>query len=163
MIGGRPAGAAAPRRGNIDAADGLPTRSVRRLSEGQPRGKRVMVVDGHAGIRELLVDLLAAEPGLEVVASAATGVGAIELADRLEPDVIVVDPEPAEVHGPDATRQILAQHPRTCVLVLTAAPHGTLAAQTLAAGAQTCLAKSVAYTAIVDAIQAIRPLPRAKT
>ena len=125
--------------------------------------KRVMVVDGHAGIRELLVELLAAEPGLEVVASAATGVGAIELADRLEPDVIVVDPEPAEVHGPDATRQILAQHPRTCVLVLTAAPHGTLAAQTLAAGAQTCLAKSVAYTAIVEAIRAIRPLPRARS
>jgi CheY-like chemotaxis protein len=74
-----------------------------------------MVVDGHAGIRELLVELLGAEPGLEIVASAATGVGAIELADRLQPDVIVVDPEPAEVHGPDATRQILAQHPRdTC-------------------------------------------------
>src|SRR3954454_1264314 len=155
--------AAAPRRGSSDPADGLPTRSLRRLREGEPGLKRVMVVDGHAGIRELLVELLAAEPGLEVVASVATGVGAIELADRLEPDVIVLDPEPAEVHGPDATRQILAQHPRTCVLVLTAAPHGTLAAQTLVAGAQTCLAKSVAYTAIVEAIRAIRPLPCART
>jgi DNA-binding NarL/FixJ family response regulator len=154
MTGGRPAAAATPRQGSTDAADELPTSSVRRLAGERPSVKRVMVIDGHARIRELLVELLAAEPGLEVVASTATGVDAIELADRLRPHVIIVDPEPAEVHAPDATRQILAQHPRTRVLVLTAAPHGTLAAQTLAAGAQTCLAKSVAYTAIVAAIRA---------
>jgi DNA-binding NarL/FixJ family response regulator len=125
----------------------------------RPRGgtsvKRVMVVDGHARIRELLVELLAGEPGLEIVASAATGGDAVELADRVQPDVIVVDPEPVEVHGPDAVRRILAQHPGTHVLVLTAAPHGTLAAQTLAAGARTCLSKSVAYTAIVEAIRTV--------
>ena len=113
-----------------------------------------MVIDGHARIRELLVELLAAEPGLDVVGSAATGVDAVELADRLQPDVIVIDPEPAAAAAADFTRQILTKHPRTRVLVLTDAPHGTLAAQTLAAGARTCLAKSIAYTAIVQAIRA---------
>ncbi|MDT7579467.1 MAG: hypothetical protein QOK35_731 [Pseudonocardiales bacterium] len=116
--------------------------------------KRVMVIDGHPRIRELLVELLAGEPGLKIVGSTATGVDAVELADRLRPDVIVVDPEPAVVNAADATLQILARHPQTHVLVLTAAPHGTLATQTLAAGARTCLAKSVAYTAIVQAIRA---------
>jgi DNA-binding NarL/FixJ family response regulator len=113
-----------------------------------------MVIDGHARIRELLVELLAAEPDLDVVGSAATGGDAIELANRLQPDVIVIDPEPAGANAADATRRILTKHHRTHVLVLTAAPHGTLAAQTLAAGARTCLAKSVAYTAIVQAIRA---------
>ena len=128
--------------------------SVRPTGAARLPVKRVMVVDGHAHIRELLVELLAGEPGLEVVASAATGPDAVELAGRLRPDVVVVDPEPAAVDGVDATRRIVAQHPGTHVLVLTAAPHGMLAAQTLAAGARTCLAKSVAYTAIVEAIRA---------
>jgi DNA-binding NarL/FixJ family response regulator len=112
-----------------------------------------MIVDGHARIRALLVELLGGEPGLDVVASAATGGEAVELADRFRPDVVVVDPEPAEANAADATREILLRHPGTHVLVLTAAPHGTLAAETLAAGARTCLAKSVAYTAIVQAIR----------
>ena len=155
MTGLRIAGPARADGAMIDAADEPPTGFVRRPGGGRTRVKRVMVVDGHARIRELLVELLAGEPGLEIVASAATGADAVELAGRVQPDVIVVDPEPAEVHGPDAVRRILAQHPGTHVLVLTAAPHGTLAAQTLAAGAHTCLAKSVAYTAIVEAIRAV--------
>jgi DNA-binding NarL/FixJ family response regulator len=157
MMGRRPE-AATPSTGHIDATDELPRgRSVRSIGGGKAGVKRVMVIDGHARIRELLVELLAAEAGLEIVGSAATGDDAIELVDRLRPDVIVVDPEPAAVNGADATRQILTKHPRTQVLVLTAAPHGTLAAQTLAAGARTCLAKSVPYTTIVEAIRAAYP------
>lgn len=155
MVGRRPAEAATPGPASIDATAERPHgRGVRSIDEGRPNVKRVMVIDGHPRIRELLVELLAGEPGLEIVGSTATGVDAIELADRLRPDVIVVDPEPAAVNAADATRQILTRHPQTHVLVLTAAPHGTLAAQTLAAGARTCLAKSVAYTAIVQAIRA---------
>ena len=115
--------------------------------------KRVMVVDGHERIRELLTELLAGEPGLEVVASAATGAAATELAERLQPDVVVVDPEMLGADGTEAARRILSRDPQPHVLVLTAAPHGMLAAQILAAGARTCLAKSVAYTAIVKAIR----------
>jgi DNA-binding NarL/FixJ family response regulator len=115
--------------------------------------KRVMVIDGHQRIRELLIELLAGEPGLEVVGSAATGAGGTELAEQLRPDVVVVDPDLLGAAGAEATRQILAGDPRTHVLVLTAAPHGMLAAQLLAAGARTCLSKSVAYTAIVKAIR----------
>jgi DNA-binding NarL/FixJ family response regulator len=119
-----------------------------------PEVKRIMVVDGHSRIRALLVELLASEPGLEVVATAATGGDAVELANRIGPDTIVIDPELAGIDGADATRQILTRHPRTHVLVLTAAPTGPLTAQTLAAGARTCLPKSAAYTAIVNAIRA---------
>jgi DNA-binding NarL/FixJ family response regulator len=153
MTGRGPAETATPGPGGIDPTDELPARAVRSTG-GRPGTTRVMVIDGHSRIRELLVELLAAEPGLDVVGSAATGVDAVELADRLQPDVIVIDPEPAAAAGADFTRQILTKHPRTRVLVLTAAPHGTLAAQTLAAGARTCLAKSIAYTAIVQAIRA---------
>jgi DNA-binding NarL/FixJ family response regulator len=119
-----------------------------------PEVKRIMVVDGHARIRGLLVELLASELGLEVVATAATGEDAVELADRIGLDTIVIDPELVGIDGADATRQILSRHPQAHVLVLTAAPHGILAAQTLAAGARTCLSKSAAYTAIVNAIRA---------
>jgi len=116
--------------------------------------KRVMVIDGHRRIRELLIELLGGEPGLEVVGSAATGADGTDLAGRLRPDVVVVDPDLLEAGGAvEATRQILISDPEAHVLVVTAAPHGTLAAQLLAAGARTCLAKSAAYTAIVKAIR----------
>jgi DNA-binding NarL/FixJ family response regulator len=115
--------------------------------------KRVMVVDGHDRIRELLVELLSAEPDLQVVAACATGAQAVERAAEAQPDVVVLDPDLLGRDGVDATCAVLEKCPSAYVLVLTAAPHGRLAADVLAAGARACLAKSVAYTAILGAVR----------
>jgi DNA-binding NarL/FixJ family response regulator len=115
--------------------------------------KRVLVIDDHAYVRETLVELLGNESDLTVVGSGGDGVAAIELADQLEPDVVLMDVQMPGADGVDATREILRRHPRTQVVVLTATPYGQLASQAIAAGASACLAKSGRYSAIVDAIR----------
>jgi DNA-binding NarL/FixJ family response regulator len=116
--------------------------------------KRVVVVDGHDRIRELLVELLSAESDVQVVATCASSGEGQELVDGLQPDVVVLDPD---LLGPEVVadvRRILLARPEPYVLVLTAAPHGRLAAELVATGARMCLSKSAAYTAILQAVRA---------
>jgi len=112
-----------------------------------------MVVDGHDRIRELLVELLAGEPGLQVVADCASSADGVEQAGPTRPDVVVLDPD---LLGPEVVtdlHRIVRARPESNVLVLTAAPHGRLAADLRDAGARTCLSKSAAYTAILHAVR----------
>jgi DNA-binding NarL/FixJ family response regulator len=115
--------------------------------------KQVLVIDDHAYMRETLVELLDNEMDLTVVGSGADGAAAIALADELKPDVVVMDAHMPGIDGVDATREILRRRPLTWVIMLTSAPHGPLAAQALAAGARTCLAKSGRYSALLDVIR----------
>jgi DNA-binding NarL/FixJ family response regulator len=115
--------------------------------------KRVVVVDGHERIRELLVELLSAESDVQVVAACASSAEGPDLVGGLQPDVVVLDPD---LLGPDVVTdvdQIVRAHPGAHLLVLTAAPHGRLAAELVATGARTCLSKSVAYSAILRAVR----------
>jgi DNA-binding NarL/FixJ family response regulator len=116
--------------------------------------KRILVIDDHAYIRETLVELLSNEPGLTVVGSGSDGVAAVELVEQLEPDVLVMDIQMPGSDGVEATRQIVARHGRTRVVILTATPHGRLASQALEAGAYALLAKSGRYSTLVDVIRA---------
>ena len=116
--------------------------------------KRILVIDDHAYIRETLVELLDNESDLTVVGSGADGAVAVELADRLAPDVVGMDAHMDGVDGIEATREILRRQAGTRVVILTAAPHGALASQALAAGADACVAKSGRYSVLVAAIRA---------
>jgi two-component system chemotaxis response regulator CheB len=75
------------------------------------------VADDSAAARVLLRGILEADPGLEVVGDARDGLEAVELADRLEPDVITMDVDMPGVDGLEATRRIMARVPRPIVLV----------------------------------------------
>jgi two-component system chemotaxis response regulator CheB len=77
----------------------------------------VLVADDSAAARVLLRGILEADPGLEVVGDARDGLEAVELADRLEPDVITMDVDMPGVDGLEATRRIMARVPRPIVLV----------------------------------------------
>jgi DNA-binding NarL/FixJ family response regulator len=116
--------------------------------------KRILVVDDQAYVREILSELLANEPGLVVAGAGADGHEAIALADRLRPDVVVMDLRMPGLNGADAAAAILERHPGTRVIALTVAPHGRLAAQARAAGVLACVAKSAPYTALLDAVRA---------
>ena len=118
---------------------------------------RVMVVDDNDLLRYALRDSLYAEPDIEVVAECRDGQEAAEQIGGLAPDVVVTDLSMPRLDGVDLTRLIMQSRPATRVFVLTAAPHGRLAEDALAAGASAVLAKG---TSLDDLVAAILTAPR---
>ncbi|GAA3082180.1 hypothetical protein GCM10020000_80190 [Streptomyces olivoverticillatus] len=80
---------------------------------------RVIVVDDHTVMRAGVIALLASDPGIEIVGEAADGRAALELVDRYEPDVALIDLRMPVLDGVATTTEIVARHPRTRVLILT--------------------------------------------
>lgn len=80
---------------------------------------RVLIVDDHKIMREGLFKLLQYEAGFEVVGQAADGQQAVQLAEQLKPDVIIMDINMGEMSGIEATRRIVANNPETKVIGLS--------------------------------------------
>ncbi|ABO35043.1 response regulator receiver modulated CheB methylesterase [Methanococcus maripaludis C5] len=80
---------------------------------------KVLIVDDSAFMRKVLEDILGADSEIEVVATAKDGKEAVELAKKLEPNVITMDVEMPIMNGIDATKQIMEYKP-TPILMLSA-------------------------------------------
>lgn len=80
---------------------------------------RVLIADDHAMIREGLAALLAADPRIQVAATAADGREALRLARELRPDVVIMDIAMPEMNGLEALRELESRLPGTRVLVLS--------------------------------------------
>jgi len=80
---------------------------------------RVLLADDHEIVRQGLVSLLSEEHTVEVVGEAANGREAVDLADRLHPDVVIMDVSMPLIDGDAATRQIKALRPETRVIALS--------------------------------------------
>ena len=117
---------------------------------------RIVVVDDHAVVRRGVRALLESQPGWEVTAEATTGRKAVEIAKRLQPDIVVLDLSLPELNGLDATRQILKESPRTEVLVLTMHHSEELARNVLQAGARGFVLKSDADESLIAAVESLR-------
>jgi DNA-binding NarL/FixJ family response regulator len=117
---------------------------------------RIVVVDDHAVVRRGIRALLESQPGWEISAEASTGREAVELAKRLQPNIVVMDLSLPELNGLDATRQVLKESPRTEVLVLTMHHSEELAQQVLQAGARGYVLKSDANESLVAAVESLR-------
>jgi len=117
---------------------------------------RIVIVDDHAVVRRGVRALLESQPGWEVVAEGTTGREAVEIARRLQPDIVVMDLSLPELNGLDATRQIVQEAPRTEVLVLTMHHGEELARNVLQAGARGYVLKSDADENLVAAIEHLR-------
>ncbi len=104
---------------------------------------RVLVAEDSAVTREYLVYLLGQDPALEVVGVARDGYEAVQQAERLRPDVIVMDVHMPRMDGYEATRQIMERVPRPIVIVSASGSRQEVAAtlDALKAGALTVLAK----------------------
>jgi NarL family two-component system response regulator LiaR len=121
---------------------------------------RVLLVDDHAVVRKGMRALLDREAGIEVAGEAENGDQAVHAADRLRPDVILMDLEMPGTGGIEATRQITAEHPETRIVVLTSHAAEEDVFPALKAGALGYLLK---HSAPEEVLQAIRQAHRGET
>ena len=115
---------------------------------------RVLVADDQALVREGLMTLLQATPGIEPVADAADGAEAVRLAARHRPDVILMDLRMPNVDGVQATREIRAAQPDTEIVVLTTHADEASILDALRAGARGYLTKDAGIQEIARAVHA---------
>lgn len=117
---------------------------------------RVLICDDQALVRGGLRMMLEAQPHLEVVGEAGDGRQAIDLASRLEPDVVLMDIRMPGVDGIEATRQILVSAPAGLrVLVLTTFDEDEYVYAALRAGASGFMLKSAPPADLIRAVQLI--------
>ena len=102
---------------------------------------RILLADDHAMVRDGVRALLEKQPDMAVVAEAADGREAAQLAEEHRPDVVVMDIGMPNLNGIDATRRILAAHPHTAVVILSMHQDESYVLRSLKAGA-----KAVSYT-----------------
>lgn len=116
---------------------------------------RLLIVDDHPVVRmglHLVQDL---NPALKVVGEAATGAEAVAQAEKLKPDVVLLDYRLPDFGGHDVCRRIKSVSPATRVLFLSSYAMDTTAAAALDSGADGYLLKENDAQKIVDAIQVV--------
>ncbi|WP_432573938.1 response regulator transcription factor [Kineococcus sp. SYSU DK005] len=116
---------------------------------------RVLIVDDHPMYRDGLRAALEDDSCLEVIADAADGTRATELALELQPDVVVMDLKMPVVSGVEATRIITAASPHIAVLVLTMFDEDDSVLTAIRAGARGYVLKGAGSDEIVRAIHAV--------
>lgn len=115
----------------------------------------VLLADDQALIRDGFRAIIDHEPDLRVVAEAADGTEAVELASAHHPDVVLMDIRMPRLDGLAATRQVLALRPPPKVLVLTTFDRDDWIYEALAAGASGFLLKDVRGTQLTDAVRTV--------
>ena len=116
---------------------------------------RIILVDDHAVVRAGLRMLLSADPELEIIGEAETGLQGLRLAQELAPDVALMDISMPDMNGIVATRRIKECCPSVAVLALTMHEDDQYFFEMLGAGASGYVPKRAAPNDLVSAIHAV--------
>ena len=116
---------------------------------------RILIADNHAVIRDGLRTIIEARGDMEVVGEAVNGRYAIDLAEQLKPDVIVMDIAMPEVNGINATRYICGQWPSIKVVMFSMFSSSEHVFQAMQAGAKGYVLKESTGECIVNAIKTV--------
>jgi two-component system nitrate/nitrite response regulator NarL len=116
---------------------------------------RLLVVDDHNLFRRGLIALLTQDPRFQVAGEAADANGAIGLAQRLQPDLVLLDNHLPGVSGIDAIGALKAAAPQARVLMLTVSEHEADLARGLRAGADGYLLKTIDTADLADSIRRV--------
>jgi signal transduction histidine kinase/ActR/RegA family two-component response regulator len=116
------------------------------------RGKRVLIADDHRIMRQGLVNLIAGQPNIQVVGEAADGQQALELVEKLHPDVVVMDVSMPVMDGVEATRRIKAELPEVRVIGLSMHEDEHITKSMHEAGAEAFVSKAASWAELLKAI-----------
>jgi DNA-binding NarL/FixJ family response regulator len=116
---------------------------------------RVLIADDHPVFRDGLASLLATQPGVVVVATAADGAEAVALAAEHAPDVVVMDLQMPELNGIEATRRLAETMPGVRVLVFTMGEEDGTVLAAMRAGARGYLVKGASQDEVARAISTV--------
>jgi len=116
---------------------------------------RILLAEDHVIVREGTRQLIQREPDMEVVGEAGDGEEAVDLTNKLHPNVVIMDIAMPRLNGIEATKQIKALHPAISVLILTAYDNDQYIFAILEAGAAGYLLKNVRGSELIDAIRAV--------
>jgi DNA-binding NarL/FixJ family response regulator len=103
-------------------------------------GRRVLVVDDHASFRRCASELLSAE-GYDVVGAAADGASAVALADRLNPELVLLDIQLLDTDGFAVAKRLLAGHPELQIVLVSIRDRSTYGPLIEASGASGFISK----------------------
>ena len=117
---------------------------------------RIVIAEDQAIVRRGAAILLSMEPDMEVVGQARNGIEAVELAQLLHPDVILMDLHMPLKGGVAATREITQALPKTQILVLTTLNDDETVFEAVRAGAQAYLLKDADEDELLETIRALR-------
>ena len=116
---------------------------------------RVLIADDQALIRRGMALLLDTQADIEVVGQAADGDEVVQMAQRLRPDVVLMDLHMPRKSGVLATREITGTLPRTRVMVLTTFDSDELVFNAVRAGAQAYLLKDASEDEVLETVRAV--------
>ena len=116
---------------------------------------RVLIAEDHEMVREGLKLILSAQSDIEVVGDAADGRAAIELAQKLNPDVVLMDISMPSMNGLKATEKLKACCPKSHVLALTRHKDDAYLQQMLSVGASGYVLKQSPPSELIHAIRAV--------
>jgi DNA-binding NarL/FixJ family response regulator len=117
---------------------------------------RVLLADDDASFLESLKPLIENQPELTVVGSAENGLHAIELADELGPDAVVIDLHMPLLDGVTAVARLRKDHPHLCLIALTGDPDTQLHDAVREAGADAVLQKGELVETLFERLAAVR-------
>jgi DNA-binding NarL/FixJ family response regulator len=117
---------------------------------------RILVADDHEVARKGVRSLLEEHAGWEVCGEAKDGREAVDMANQLKPDILLLDIGMPNLNGLDAARQILAIDGEARILILTIHDSEQVVREVLAAGARGFLLKSDAGRDLIAAVEALQ-------
>ncbi len=116
---------------------------------------RVVLADDHAVVRAGVKAVLSSAKDIQVIGEGSNGREAVNLVERLKPDVLVMDLSMGEMDGIAAAKEITEKKSETKVLILTMHAEEAYLVKVLEAGASGYLVKSAADRELIDAVRAV--------
>jgi two-component system, NarL family, response regulator NreC len=125
------------------------------MSTTSPARERVLLADDHTVVRQGLRKILELDPEITIVGEAGDGRSAVEMAQRLRPNVAVIDVGLPGLNGIEATRQIVAGENAPSVLILSMHMHDAYVREALKAGARGYALKDIEDLDLITAVKVL--------